>query len=215
MEVVVKKWGEKMNSPHSHRRNLFFEIQPAEEDIIKTLKHVVVNLKILLGQWEYSLGSEWWVNHRECSYCKTRQKYEISKFTDCEWAWNRRYCMRHYLVYHLSELLHDENIESNRYFEFGISKQEITVKFATNNYDYNVTIHRSSATLVCNYKGTKYTFTYRNHTNSLPYTNTYFVLLRAVCRFADELHRFLARLAYNDTNDNIWYNVYINNALYV
>jgi len=213
MEVVVKKWGEKMNSPHSHRRNMYIELEPATE-LATTLKNAANEIRILLGQWDYPSLSEWWVTHVRCKQCRTRQEYEISKFINCEWVWNRRFCMRHYLVYHCIELLeHDENIESNRYFEFGISKQEITVKFATNNYDYNVTIHRSSATLVCNYKGTKYTFTYRNHTNSLPYTSTYYTLLRAVCRFADKLQRFLAHLVHLDTND-IWYNVYINNVLF-
>ena len=209
MTLIVKKWGEKMNSPRTYRRNLFFDIQP------ETLKNAVIELRILLGQWDYPSLSEWWVTHVQCKQCRTRQEYEISKFIDCVWVWNRKFCMRHYLVFHLVELLqqHDEIIESNRPIEFSISKQEITVKFATNNYDYDVTIHRSSATLVCNYKGTKYTFTYRNHTNSLPYTSTYYTLLRAVCRFADKLQRFLAHLVHLDTND-IWYNVYINNVLF-
>jgi len=206
-----------MNSPHSHRRSLFFELEPVTESATKTLKNVANEIRILLGQWDYPSLSEWWVTHVQCKQCRTRQEYEISKFIDCVWVWNRKFCMRHYLVFHLVELLqqHDEIIESNRPIEFSISKQEITVKFATNNYDYDVTIHRSNATLNCDYKGTKYTFTYKNHTNALPYASTYFVLLRAICRFADELQRFLARLAYNDTNDNIWYNVYVNSILFV
>jgi len=88
----------------------------------------------------------------------------------------------------------------------------MSVKLTTNNYDYDVTIYRSHATLNCDYKGTKYTFTYNNHTNSLPYASTYFVLLRAVYHFANELQRFLSCLAHNDTN--IWYNVYINGVLF-
>jgi len=198
--MLVKKWGEKMNSPRPHRRNLFFVIEPVE------IKNAVNEIRIALAQWEYSLGSEWWVNHRECPYCKTRQKYEISKFTDCEWAWNRRYCMRHYLIDHLVELLQHENIESNRPIEFSISSKHMTIRLSSNNYDYDVTINRSRAILLCEYKGNKYMFTYNNHTNSLPYASTYFVLLRAVYHFANELQRFLAHL---DTND-IWYNVYVN-----
>ena len=203
--MLVKKWGEKMNSPHPHRRNLFFDIQP------ETLKNAVIELKILLGQWDYDFRSEWWVNYVQCKQCKSRQEYEISKFRKCEWVWNRRYCMRHYLVFHLVELLSSENIESNRCFEFSISKQHMNIKLSSNNYDYDVAINRSKATLLCEYKGTKYTFTYNNHTNSLPYASTYYTLLRAVWSFANRLHRFLAHL---DTNDNIWYNVYINNVLF-
>ena len=199
-----------MNSPRTYRRKLYIELEPA-----LSLKNTANEIRILLGQWDYPSLSEWWVTHVRCKQCRTRQEYEISKFINCEWVWNRRFCMRHYLVYHCIELLEHENIESNRPIEFSISKQQITIKISSNNYDYDVTIFRPHAILICNYKGTRYTFTYNNHTNALPYTNTYFVLLRAVCRFANELHRFLARLAYNDTNDNIWYNVYINNALYV
>ena len=209
MTIKIKKWGEKMNSPRTYRRNLFFDIQP------ETLKNAVIELRILLGQWDYlDSKSEWWVTHVQCKQCRTRQEYEISKFINCEWVWNRRFCMRHYLVFHLVELLqqHDENIESNRPVEFSISKQHMSVKLTTNNYDYDVTIHRSHATLNCDYKGTKYTFTYNNHTNSLPYSNTYFVLLRAVWSFANELQRFLAHLP---EQSRVMYNVYINNALYV
>jgi len=196
-----------MNSPHPCRRNMYIELEPKED-----IKHVAIELKILLGQWDYYLGSEWWVTHAQCKQCKSRQEHEISKFIMGEWVWDRKYCMRHYLVFHLNELLSSENIESNRPIEFSISKQQITIKISTNNYDYDVTIFRPHAILICNYKGTKYTFTYNNHTNSLPYSNTYFMLLRAVCSFANELQRFLAHLP---EQSRVMYNVYINNALYV
>ena len=206
--IIVKKWGEKMNSPRPHRRNLFFDIQP------ETLKNAVIELKILLGQWDYlDSKSEWWVTHVQCKQCRTRQEYEISKFRKCEWVWNRKFCMRHYLVFHLNELLSSENIESNRPIEFSISKQQITIKISTNNYDYDVTIFRPHAILICNYKGTRYTFTYNNHTNALPYTNTYFVLLKAVCSAISAMQRFLAHLL--EQSRAMPYNVYVNSILFV
>jgi len=211
--IIVKKWGEKMNSPRPWRRNLFFVIEPAEKDIIKSLKNVVIELKILLGQWDYDFRSEWWITHKVCPCCKARQEYENSKFIDCEWVWNRRYCMRHYLVYHCNELLSQDNIESNRPIEFSISKQHMNIKLSSNNYDYDVTIHRSHATLNCDYKGNKYTFTYNNHTNSLPYTNTYFVLLKAVCSAISAMQRFLAHLL--EQSRAMPYNVYVNSILFV
>jgi len=88
----------------------------------------------------------------------------------------------------------------------------MSVKLTTNNYDYDVTIYRSHATLNCDYKGTKYTFTYNNHTNALPYASTYYTLLRAVSSFGYKLERFLAHLP---EQSRVMYNVYINNALYV
>jgi hypothetical protein len=211
-KIVVKKWGEKMNSPYPHRRSLFFVVEPAEESALKTLKQATIELKFLMAQWDYfDPKSEWWVNHRECPQCKARQVYENSKFVAGEWVWNRKYCMRHYLVSHLTELLSQENIESNRPIEFSISKQEIALKFATNNYDYDVTIFRSHAVLSCEYKNKKYAFTYKNHTNALPYASTYFVLLKAINHVIQRFYCFFSSIAY-DTD--VCYNIYVNDILY-
>jgi hypothetical protein len=207
MAVIVKKSGEKMNSPHPYRRNLYLHIEPVRESPIETLKNAANEIRILLVQWDF-VPRLWWINHKECKYCRTRQEYENLKWVSGEWVWNRYCCMRHYLVSHFIELS-QETIESNRFVEFSISKQQITVKIATNNYDYDVTILRSHATLACNYKGNKYIFTYNNHTNALPYASTYFVLLNAARNIMRRFSAYLAHLAYGA---NTWYNVYVNNV---
>jgi len=207
--VVVKKWGEKMNSPHPSRRSMYITIEPTAESVTKTLKNAADEMRMLVAQW-YTDVPEWWIKHKECVQCKTRKVYENLKFVASEWVWCRK-CMRHHLIEHL-ESISNESIESNRYIEFGVSKQQITFKIQTNNYDYDVTIFRTHAILTCNYKGSTYRFTYKNHTNALPYASTYFILLGAVCRFAIELQRFLAHLAYDAST---WYNVYINGTLFL
>jgi hypothetical protein len=211
-KMEVRKWGERMNSPYPRRRNLYLVIEPEpiKESILETIKSAAFELKNLLVYWDFDSGSQWWVNHRECSACRARQQYEISIAS--EWVWQRHFCMRHYLVSHLSEISH-ENIESNRCIEFSISERQITLKLATNNYDYDITILRDHAVVSLLYKkDKKYTFTYRNHTNALPYASTFLLLLRAVIDVISKVRRFLAFLAY-DTNACYAYNIYVNNVL--
>jgi hypothetical protein len=73
-----------------------------------------------------------------------------------------------------------------------MSKTEITLNMKTANYGYDVAINRDHAIISVNYKGTKYTFKYNNHTNSLPYASSYMnILFYILYSFLDDVLQFL------------------------
>jgi len=126
--------------------------------------------------------------------------------------------MRHYLVDHLDDLAleYNDNIVSNRYIEFAMTKEQIVFKLKTNNYDYDISVDRHKAYLLCVYKGKKYTFTYKNHANALPYSSTYLYLLGAISNIIHQVQLALEDImeAINK-NECRAYNVYVNNELVV
>jgi len=208
-----------MNSPRPNCRNLYFEIEPKAENVADTVRDAISNIRDILVFWDFDVPSTWWVNHRVCKHCNTRQLYEYSKFIGGEWVWNRRYCMRHYLADHLDTLSIEgttSNIISNRYIEFSITKEQIVFKLKTNNYDYDISVDRHKADLLCLYKGKKYVFTYRNHTNVLPYSSTYLVLLGAMSNIIYQVQLTLEDvMGAINKNGCRAYNVYINGILAV
>lgn len=207
-----------MNSPRPNRRKLYFEIEPKADTIANTISNAISDIRNLSVFWDFDVPSSWWVHHKECMHCRKRQLYEYNKFISGEWVWNRRYCIRHYLADHLDSLAldHTDNIVSNRYIEFTASKEQIVFKLKTNNYDYDVAINRQKAELLCIYKGKKYAFTYRNHTNALPYASTYLLLIGAVNNIIYQVQLALEDVA-NAKNKNTCraYNIYINGILAV
>jgi hypothetical protein len=184
VEARIIKYGRGMNSPKPERRNLYIEIQPED------LSEVSLVLKNVMLSWKFDTTSlEPWYKFNICKYCAQRVKYEHERFVEGKWVWNRRYCMRHYLIEHLHEITtYDDLIESNRYVELHVSKERILFDTKTVNYDYSIAINRRNATINVDYKGRVYTFKYNNHLNSLPFSSSYLILIYIVKeRVADRL----------------------------
>ncbi|MCC5990386.1 MAG: hypothetical protein LM558_02600 [Thermosphaera sp.] len=173
-EIHVRKYGEKMNSPKATNRMLYLEIQPF--DSISSTIGAVHNLDLL---WELdSPNLEPWYKYQLCNYCIRRAKYELEKFSKGEWVWNRRWCMRHYLIEHLGEIsTYSDVIQSNRLVDLYISRSQIRLITGSNNYKYYITINRPFAVLAVEYKGRRYIFKYSNHANALPFASSYLTLL--------------------------------------
>jgi hypothetical protein len=188
MEIHIKKYGEKMNSKVQSRRSLYIEIQPFNS--ISSTISAVRNLNLL---WELnSPNLDLWYRYQTCEYCIRRAKYEHEKFVKGEWVWNRRWCMRHYLIEHLGEIsTYDDVIQSNRLVDLYMSRFQIRLVTGSNNYKYHIEIDRQFATLTVDYKGQKYTFKYTNHTNALPFASSYLSLLFEINGIAGHLLRFL------------------------
>jgi hypothetical protein len=211
MEAKIVKYGRGMNSPKAYRRNLYVEIQPSDLS-------EVINLTNTMLTWEFDpTNLEPWYRYQICKYCARRMTYEHEKFVKGEWIWNRRFCMRHYLIEHLYDISsYDDVIESNRYVELFASKDELRLNTRTNNYDYDIMIRRDYAAVNVLYKGTRYTFKYNNHLNSLPFASSYLILVYAVNRVADYLARFLEDVKHRmKDNKCAAFNVLINDKLVV
>jgi hypothetical protein len=211
MEAKVVKYGKGMNSPKPYRRNLYIKVYP-------NLSEAISNLKNLVLSWEFETTyPEPWYHYKQCDMCVRRVKYEFEKFTQGKWVWNRRYCMRHYLIKHLNDILDTDAIESNRYLEIYVSKDLLMLSTKTNKYDYNVEINRKYAVIDVIYKGTRYTFRYNNHLNALPYLSSYLNLVLNINAFIDKiLLEFLESLEYKIENKRCaGFNVFVNDVLVV
>jgi hypothetical protein len=127
--------------------------------------------------------------------------------------------MRHYIADHLDSLAlegNTSNIVSNRFIEFILSKDQIVFRIRTINYDYDVAVYRTHANLTCVYKGKKYVFTYKNHTNALPYASTYLLLLGAIGTIIYQTQLSLEDIMETiNKNECRAYNVYVNNSLVI
>ncbi len=214
MEVHIRKYGERMNSPDVTRSKLYIEIQP-----YSSLSTIVSTLRNLDKMWEYDPPHlDPWYRYQPCKYCSERAKYELTKFAAGEWFWNRRWCMRHYLIEHLGDILdYDDVVPSNRSVDFYMSKSEIKLVTGSNNYKYNILINRLYAIVNVEYKGTRYAFKYNNHANSLPFASSYAVLLYEVGRvgrhfieFLNDIKRQKEKFGCSSTA-----NIYINGDLYL
>jgi hypothetical protein len=212
-EIHVKKYGERMNSPKAMRRNLFLEIQPFDGEISHTIS-LIQNVRAF---WEFeSPNLSPWYKYQPCKYCIARSKYEHMKFKE-GWVWNRRYCMRHYVLEHLDDISnYDDDILSNRVVDLYISMSKIILLTGSNNYKYNIQIGKEYAIVSVNYKGSKYVFRYNNHTNALPYASSYIFLLFVVYYVIEHLLDFLKEIK-RAKRFNCWHiaNVYINSELFL
>lgn len=212
VEARVVKYGKSMNSPKAYRRELYIEVQP------DLLSEAILILKNTMLSWEFDTpGLEPWYKYVPCKYCSIRTRYEHGKFVKGEWVWNRRFCMRHYLIEHLYEISsYGELIESNRYVELFVSNQKITLNTMTTNYDYSIAIDREKAIVNVLYKGRSYTFKYNNHLNALPFSSSYLTLINAIKYIVDNLVEFLDQIkARMEDKKCTAYNVFINNKLVV
>ncbi len=214
VEVHIRKYGERMNSPDVTRSKLYVEIQPF--DPLSTIASTLRNLDAL---WEYnSPFMDTWYRYQPCEHCIRRAKYELQRFQEGVWYWNRRWCMRHYLIQHLSEILdYRDVINSNRTVDFYISRTQIKLVTGSNNYKYHIEINRQYAVMTVDYKGTKYTYKYNNHTNSLPFASSYIVLLHEVRRVGEHFAEFLDEIkrVKEKFNCSSIANIYINGDLYL
>jgi|GEM_PF-3946967 len=212
MEVRIRKYGEKMNSRIAERRNLYLEIQPS------SLPDVISALRNLEKLWEYKPPYfDTWYRYQPCKHCVERAKYELEKFSKGEWYWNRRWCFRHYLVEHLDDILdYDNVISSNRHVDFYMSKPLIQLTVGSRNYRYHIELNRQYATMIVDYKGTRYAFKYNNHTNALPFASSYTVLLhelREVGRYFAEFLEDVRRV--KEKGGCVFANIYINGELFL
>jgi hypothetical protein len=175
-EIYIKKYGERMNSRIPTRRNLFIDIKPFDGSIENTNG----GIRNTILWWDYDLSSNLdpWYKYQVCKYCQRRTKYEHEKFVEGKWVWNRRFCMRHYLIEHFDKITnYDDVILSNRVVEITMSKDSIVLRTGSNSYKYYIEINRRYAILDVDYKGSRYMFRYNNHLNALPYASSYLVLL--------------------------------------
>jgi len=188
MEVRISKTGEKMNSPHPERRHLYINVEPSEVNQALSL------LQNLINMWRYdTINNVPWYWHRECGYCAKRIRYEHEKFTKAQWVWNRKFCMRHYLIDHLydNSVSFIEVVDSNRPVNFTISQFEIAFETRTRNYHYSIEINREYADMVVVYKGRSYKFRYNNHVNSIPYASSFQMLLKTVISVVEKFKNVL------------------------
>ena len=112
----------------------------------------------------------------------------------------------------------DDMILSNRYLSFTMSATQITLNMKTINYHYDVAIKRDHALLTVIYKGTKYTFKYNNHINSLPYASSYLTLLYHVLySFLDYIFQFLefTKSRIEEKGCAAYFNIFHNSILVV
>jgi hypothetical protein len=213
MEVRVVKYGRGMNSRKPERRNLYVEIQP---DDLADAKGALINL---VNTWKFDTPSlDVWYTVIPCKACVRRVSYEHEKFIKGEWVWNRRFCMRHYLIEHLFKISgYDELIESNRYVELSVSKERIFLGTRTVNYDYSIAIDRRSAIMSVVYKGRTYTFRYNNHLNALPLASSYLNLLETVTHdYAKKLYELLDNIYWKmEEGRCAAFNVFVNGKLVV
>jgi hypothetical protein len=210
-EVRVVKYGRGMNSPKAYRRNLYIEIQPDITNIIGALRNGIVT-------WQFDPPNlDTWYRYQTCKYCVARAKYEHERFVRGEWVWNRRFCWRHYLVEHFGKITtYNDMIESNRLIDLTMSKSQIVLKTASNNYRYHIEINRQYATVAVDYKGTRYVFKYNNHLNALPYASTYLVLVWEVTKIIDYVAKFLENVVdWMEENRCATFNVLVNDKLVV
>jgi hypothetical protein len=211
-EVKIVKYGRGMNSRKPERRNLYIEIQPNN---IHDIAQAILQFRL---SWKFDPPNlDTWYRYQTCKYCVARAKYEHEKFTRGEWVWNRRFCWRHYLIEHFGEITaYDDMIESNRLIDLTMSKSQITLKTASNNYKYNIEINRQYATVAVDYKGSRYVFKYNNHLNALPYSSTYLVLVWEVTRITNYVAEFLKSIInWMEKNKCAHFNVFINDKLVV
>jgi hypothetical protein len=214
IRVKVEKRGENMNSPYPSRRYLYLSITPDD------LLNVIGDLKNLSKAWEtYFSLCGLWTNARTCNYCRKRVEYEIESYKLKKYVWQRQYCMRHYLVKHLDNLLGNTvgTLMSNRPFRLEADEDNIKFTTATTNYNYDILIDREKAVLTCIYKqNKKYVFTYKNHLNAYPYMSTYQYIIATFTSFFDDLAKFLDSLHDKITNnEKDIFNVLINNELVI
>jgi hypothetical protein len=215
MEVHIRKYGVKMNSPDPTRANLFIEIQP-----FNSIPTVISTLQNLDTLWEYRVPfMDTWYRYQQCMYCLQRAKYELEKFKEGVWYWNRRWCMRHYLIEHLGDILgYKAVIESNRPVDFYISRTQIKLVTGSNNYKYHIEISRQYAVMAVDYKGSRYVFKYNNHANALPFASSYVALLHEVKRIVRHFVDFLDSVdsvRREKFNCSALANIYVNSELFL
>jgi hypothetical protein len=213
--MEIRKYGERMNSPRLERRNLYLEIHP-----FTSLSDTTSTLQNLQKLWEFeSPNLDPWYRYQQCQYCIRRAKYEIEQFSKGEWCWNRRFCLRHYLVEHLVDitLSYRDVIESNRTVFLDISPQSVLLLTGSHNYKYHVEVSRQYANVEVEYKGKKYTFRYNNHANSLPFASSYVVLLYVIRRVDTHFAEFLNEIMREKERFKCssLANIYINGELFL
>ena len=120
--VVVRKEGERMKSEFPWRRELRIYLTANIDEAIDELQRLV-NAK--------AEGEPWW-KVIECKHCALRREYERSK----PGSWQRGYCMRHYLLEHLHDLVKGF-VYDNKPSRLESWEHEIFFKVSSWNYEYN------------------------------------------------------------------------------
>ena len=174
--VVVRKEGERMKSEFPWRRELRIYLTANIDEAIDELQKLS-NSKVE--------GEPWW-KVTECKHCTLRREYEKSN----KEAWQRGYCMRHYLIEHLHDLV-KYFVYDNKPSRLESWENEIFFKVSSCNYEYNVLVTKDHALLRCDYKDSVYVFEYKNHDNALPHLSSYQYIKNAI---AEAAKRFLAVL---------------------
>jgi len=188
--LVVEKEGESLNSPYPERRRLKVKLNLELSEALEALEATKYSLFFPMD-----FRVPWWKAEAEtykCAHCEARKKYEASNPS----AWKRNYCMRHYLLEHLFEII-DYFIHDNKPSRLVASPDSVELKVCSWRYDYHVVLYRTHATVSVIYspvigKESKYTFKYNNHDKGL-LPSSYNYLRVALWRALNEVERLLDR----------------------
>jgi hypothetical protein len=188
IDVTIRVWGERLNSPHPERRKLFVEVKAYNTpDWVETdadlFEYALVSADSVLATFVPSFpnSNPWWL-YNTCKYCARRFSDSIARGLPTN-TWRTAYCLRHGILFNgaLFDIDNKQRVISagNHVFVFASS---------TGKYEALFTIYRDSARAeISRVDGAVYRFTYHNHTNSYPFSSSYAYLVRRLRQFVSVL----------------------------
>jgi len=205
-ELIIKVYGELLNSPKPERRKLFIETNPTMS--LNELISVIDSARSWLKRFSYLYPTNmpWWYVSG-CPFCKEavlRNRDIITPLNE----WKTAHCLRHSIIYfpNIATLI-DNKIRVIRLFNT-VTPVRMIYHTWSQKYmaTYDISNHRAVAYWRKDGSNRVTRFVYRNHLDSYP-------LMSAFARLALNISRELFTLQLELEEPRIASNIYLNGEL--